>query len=334
MIFFGLIGAAGYIAPRHMQAIKDTGNNLRVAMDTFDSVGILDSYFPEAKFFKEFECFESYIKHTASSNKYLDFISICSPNYLHNSHISFALNNQINAICEKPLVINPWSIDELETLEKESGKNIYNVLQLRVHPSIIDLKNKVQQGPKDKIYDIDLTYLTSRGMWYYETWKSDNNKSGGIATNIGVHFFDMLSWIFGDVKKNDCHIYQIDKAAGYLEFERARVRWFLSINPAMLPQSLSGKGVRTFRSIKIDGKEFEFSEGFTDLHTLVYKDILSGKGYRVSDARKAIEIVFSLRHATPKGITEDSHPFCNKALETPLLESHEHLVEQYIKKLF
>ena len=333
MKFFGLVGAAGYIAPRHMKAIKETGNSLLVALDVFDSVGILDSYFPEARFFKQFEFFESDIQVRKSQDNYLNYLSICSPNHLHDSHIRFALNNQINVICEKPLVINPWSIDELEALSRESERKIYSILQLRVHPSIIALKKKVANGPRDKIYDIDLTYLTSRGMWYYKTWKSDDSKSGGIATNIGVHFFDMLSWIFGDVKRNDCHIYDLDKAAGYLEFENARVRWFLSINPEMLPTDFVSKGLRTFRSIKIDGEEFEFSEGFTDLHTLVYKDILDNKGYTITDARKAIEIVFALRHSKVKGITEDSHPLCHKAVNTPLSNSYQNRVKKYMEKL-
>ncbi|WP_116963004.1 Gfo/Idh/MocA family oxidoreductase [Fastidiosibacter lacustris] len=330
---FALIGAAGYIAPRHMKAIKDTDNELVVAMDTFDSVGILDSYFPQADFFKEFERFERNVQLRKGGNKRVDFVSICSPNYLHDSHIRFALNNGAHAISEKPLVLNPWVLENLESLEKETGKNVYNILQLRLHPSIIALREKVLHGPKDKVYNIDLTYLTSRGTWYYSTWKADQNKSGGIATNIGVHFFDMLAWIFGDVKRNDSHLDEIDKAAGYLEFERARVRWFLSINPEMLPQQALSKGVRTFRSIKIDGEEFEFSDGFTDLHTVVYRDILDGNGYRVSHAKTAIEIVFSLRHKTPKGITKDSHPFCQKAIQTPFLGFSKDMIGKYLEKL-
>ena len=332
MKHFALIGAAGYIAPRHMKAIKDTNNDLVVAMDTFDSVGIIDSHFPQADFFKEFERFERNVQLRKYQGQPLDFVSICSPNYLHDSHIRFALNNGIHAISEKPLVLNPWVLEGLESLEKEMGKNVYNILQLRVHPSIIALREKILNGPKDKVYDVDLTYLTSRGTWYYTTWKAEESKSGGIATNIGVHFFDMLSWIFGDLKRNDCHLYEVDKAAGYLEFERARVRWFLSINPEMLPQEALDKGMRTFRSIKIDGDEFEFSEGFTDLHTLVYRDILNSKGYRVSDAKTAIEIVFALRHKTALGITPNSHPFCQKALKTPFLGFSKPLIDQYMEK--
>jgi UDP-N-acetyl-2-amino-2-deoxyglucuronate dehydrogenase len=302
-------------------------------MDTFDSVGIMDSYFPEADFFKEFERFERNVQLRSQNGNNLDYVSICSPNYLHDSHIRFALNNGIDAISEKPLVLNPWTLDALVEQEKVTGRNVYNILQLRVHPSIIALRNKILNGPKDKVYDVDLTYLTSRGTWYYTTWKADESKSGGIATNIGVHFFDMLSWIFGDVKINESHIYELDKAAGYLEFERARVRWFLSINPDMLPDNAIKNGQRTYRSITIDGEELEFSGGFTDLHSMVYQDILAGKGYRVSDAKSAIEIVFALRHMTPKGKTQNSHEYCNKAIKSPFLSFSKGLERKYIKKL-
>lgn len=228
---FALIGAAGYIAPRHMKAIKETGNHLVAAMDTNDSVGVIDSHFPEADFFVEFERFERHIsKLRYEQNFTLDYVSICTPNYLHDSHIRFALRHEADAICEKPLVLNPWNIDALQAEEKRSGHKIHNILQLRVHPSIIALKNKIAQGPKDKMYEVDLTYLTSRGNWYYTSWKGDANKSGGIATNIGVHFYDMLSWIFGDIQENTVHVHTHDRAAGYLGFKQARVRWFLSIN--------------------------------------------------------------------------------------------------------
>lgn len=312
---FALIGAAGYVAPRHMKAIKDTNNNLIAALDINDSVGIIDSHFPEADFFTEFERFDRHIsKLKYEKNVPLDYVSICTPNYLHDAHIRFALRQGADAICEKPLVMNPWNIDSLANVEKETGKKIYNILQLRVHPSIIALKKKIENGPKDKVYDVDLTYLTSRGHWYYTSWKGDVEKSGGIATNIGVHFYDMLSWIFGEVKENITHIGTHDRAAGYLEFEQARVRWFLSINYDVLPDAIKAKGQRTYRSITIEGEELEFSGGFTDLHTLSYQDILTGKGYGLEAPRQAIEIVHNIRHATPIGAKGDYHPFVNKEL--------------------
>lgn len=329
---FALIGAAGYIAPRHMKAIKDTGNNLSVAMDTFDSVGIIDSYFPNADFFKEFERLERHVDKLQHSADKLDYVSICSPNYLHDSHIRFALRNGAHAISEKPLVLNPWTLDSLVKSEQETGYHVYNILQLRVHPTIIALRDKIKNGPKDKVYDVDLTYLTSRGTWYYTTWKANTDKSGGIATNIGVHFFDMLGWIFGDIKDNKVHISECDKAAGYLEFAQARVRWFLSINADMLPDEVVAKGQRTYRSITIDGEELEFSEGFTDLHTLTYQGILNGEGYRVNDARQAIEIVFKVRHAQPLGLVGDYHPFCRKALATPFKGFSKDRVADYLAK--
>lgn len=312
---FALIGASGYIAPRHMKAIKDTGNHLVAALDRFDSVGIIDSYFPNADFFVEFERFDRHISKLQFDKKlHLDYVSICTPNYLHDSHIRFGLRQGADVICEKPLVLNPWNIDALKDVEKDTGKKIYNILQLRVHPSIIALKQKIENGPKDKIYDVDLTYLTSRGNWYYTSWKGDNTKSGGIATNIGVHFYDMLSWIFGDVKENIIHVHTHDRAAGYLQLERARVRWFLSINEDVLPQEIKEKGQRTYRSITIEGEELEFSGGFTELHTRSYEHILSGKGYGIEDARQAIEIVHDIRNSTPVGLKGEYHPFAKSPL--------------------
>lgn len=312
---FALIGAAGYIAPRHMNAIKETNNNLVAALDKNDSVGIIDSYFPNADFFTEFERFDRHIsKLKFEKNIPVDYVSICTPNYLHDAHIRFALRQGADAICEKPLVLNPWNIDTLAKIEKESDNKIYNILQLRLHPSIIALKEKIDNGPEDKIYDIDLTYLTSRGHWYYTSWKGDSAKSGGVATNIGVHFFDMLSWIFGDLKQNIVHINTHDRSAGYLEFERARVRWFLSINFDVLPDEIKAKGQRTYRSITVEGKELEFSGGFTDLHTHAYRDILAGKGYGINAPRQAIEVVHAIRKATPIGIKGDYHPFAKKPL--------------------
>lgn len=312
---FALIGASGYVAPKHLKAIKDTNNNLLVALDKFDSVGIIDSYFPKADFFVEFERFDRHIeKLKYDKNTVLDYISICTPNYLHDSHIRTALRRGADAICEKPLVLNPWNIDSLAQMEKETGKKVYNILQLRVHQSIIDLKDKIAKAPKDKIFDVDLTYLTSRGNWYYTSWKGSESKSGGIASNIGVHFFDMLSWIFGDLKENIVHIHEHDRAAGYLEFDKARVRWFLAINEDVLPDNVKEKGQRTYRSITIEGEELEFSGGFTDLHTRVYEDILSGNGYGLEDARQAIEIVHDIRNSNPVGLKGEYHPFAMKKL--------------------
>lgn len=307
---FALIGAAGYIAPRHMKAIRETNNNLLAAFDKNDSVGVIDSYFPNADFFVEFERFDRHIeKLKYEQDLFLDYVSICSPNYLHDAHIRFALRSGADAICEKPLVLNPWNVDKLRHVEEKTGKKIYNVLQLRVHPSIIALKEKVHKAQGRDKYEVDLTYLTSRGHWYHTSWKGDKSKSGGIATNIGVHFYDMLSWIFGEVQENIVHVHEDDRAAGYLEFENARVRWFLSINSKYLPQDMKEKGQTTFRSITIDSEELEFSGGFTDLHTLVYKDILSGGGYGLEDARTAIEIVQNIRNMEPVGLKGDYHPF-------------------------
>lgn len=310
---FALIGAAGYIAPRHMKAIKGTNNNLLAAYDKGDSVGVIDSYFPNADFFVEFERFDRHIEKLKYENDtYLDYVSICSPNYLHDAHIRFALRSGADAICEKPLVLNPWNIDKLQKVEEKTGKKVYNILQLRVHPSIIALREKVAKASKDTKFEVDLTYLTSRGHWYYTSWKGDVNKSGGIATNIGVHFYDMLSWIFGDVQENIVHVHEKDRAAGYLEFENARVRWFLSINAQYLPKEIKEKGQTTYRSITINGEELEFSGGFTDLHTMVYKDILEGKGYGLNAARTAINIVHDIRAARPIGPRGEYHLFVKK----------------------
>ena len=313
---FALIGASGYIAPRHLKAIKDTDNNLLAALDRFDSVGIMDSYFPKADFFVEPERFDRHLeKLKYDKNIELDYISICTPNYLHDSHIRMALRRGSDAICEKPLVLNPWNLDALSKMEQESGQRVWNILQLRLHKSIIELKKKVDAAPKDKVFDIDLTYLTSRGNWYFTSWKGDVTKSGGIATNIGVHFYDMLSWIFGDVKENIVHLHTHDRASGFLEFDRARVRWFLSINYNVLPKEIQIKGQRTFRSIKIEGEELEFSEGFTDLHTEIYKGIIDGKGFSLEDSRNAIEIVHDIRNSSPIGLKGEYHPLASKKIE-------------------
>jgi UDP-N-acetyl-2-amino-2-deoxyglucuronate dehydrogenase len=280
---FGIIGVAGYIAVKHLHAIKETGNNLLASLDKFDSVGRIDNYFPESDFFVEFERFDRHFDKLKRTGTKIDYVSICSPNYLHDSHIRFALRHQAEAICEKPIVLNPWNIDALQEIENETGHKIYTVLQLRLHPKIVELHDKIKNGPKDKMYDVDLSYITSRGNWYSISWKGDIQKSGGVATNIGIHFFDMLSWIFGKEKQNIVHLSQPNKTAGYLELENARVRWFLSIDYNDIPCSVRSSGKRTYRSIKVDGDEFEFSEGFTDLHTETYREILAGK---VSDSGK------------------------------------------------
>jgi len=311
---FALIGAAGYIAPRHLKAIKDTGNNLVAALDPFDSVGIMDSYFPMSDFFTEFERFDRHIEKIKRNGTELDYVSICTPNYLHDAHMRFGLNRGADVICEKPIVLNPWNLEALQDKEKETEKSIFNILQLRLHQSVIDLKKKIESGPKDKIYDIDLAYLTSRGHWYYTSWKGDVKKSGGIATNIGVHFFDMLGWIFGEVKKNVVHLHTHDRAAGYLEFEKARVRYFLSINYDTIPKDVRAKGYRTYRAITIGDDTFEFSGGFTELHTKSYEHILSGKGFGLEDSKQAINIVHDIRHLKPIGLKGDYHPFAKLPL--------------------
>ena len=310
---FALIGAAGFIAVRHMQAIKETGNRLLACLDKFDSVGIIDSYFPDAAFFTEFERFDRHIdKLRRNRNEHIDYVSICTPNYLHDSHIRFALKQGAIAICEKPLVLNPWNIDALEIFQNEVGGKIYNILQLRLHESIIKLKQKIESGPADKIYDIDLSYFTARGNWYFSSWKADINKSGGVATNIGVHFFDMLIWIFGSVKKSTVHISDEKKAAGYLELEKARIRWFLSIDIEDIPLEVREKGQRTFRSITLQGEEIEFSGGFTNLHTKSYEKILEGEGFGIDAVRPSIQTVYDIRNAVPVGLTGDYHPLLKK----------------------
>ena len=276
---FALIGAAGYIAPRHFKAIKDTKNILIAALDKFDSVGIMDSYFPQADFFTEFERFDRHIEKLKRNGTHLDYVSICTPNYLHDSHIRMALRRGADAICEKPIVLNPWNIDALADIQEESGHRIYTILQLRLHPSIKALKEKVENSQKDQKFDVDLTYITSRGGWYHVSWKGDPSKSGGITTNVGIHFFDMLNWIFGDVQQNDIYVREASKASGYLEFENARVRWFLSTDENDLPEEMIEKGQRTYRSILIDKEEIEFSGGFTELHTESYEEILKGNGF-------------------------------------------------------
>jgi len=297
---FALIGAAGYIAPRHMRAIKDTHNQLIAALDPFDSVGIIDGFFPDAQFFTEPERFDRHLdKLRRKGTGKVDYVSICSPNYLHDAHIRMALRNDAHAICEKPLVLNPWNIDALQEIEKESEKKIYTILQLRHHPAIIKLKEKIEQESRsDKKYDIELQYITSRGAWYHHSWKGNIEKSGGVATNIGIHFFDMLTWIFGDCQQNLVHESTHDHAIGRLELQRANVNWLLSINRNHLPEEAWSKGLTTYRNITVDGEEIEFSGGFTDLHTTSYQHILNGTGFGIEESRKSIQIVHEIRKST------------------------------------
>lgn len=298
---FALIGASGYVAPKHMKAIKETGNNLVAALDKSDSVGILDSYSYNVAFFTEFERFDRHaekLKRLGKSQR-LHYVSICSPNYLHDAHIRFALRIGADAVCEKPLVLNPWNLDALAEFEKESGRKIYNVLQLRVHPAIIALKEKVKKTSKTKKHDIVLTYITSRGNWYFVSWKGDIERSGGIATNIGIHFFDMLIWIFGAVKRNEVHHADEKKTSGFLELEKANVRWFLSVDKNDLPEAVKAEAKPTYRSITVDEEEIEFSGGFEDLHTIVYRHILEGRGFGIDDARPSINLTHEIRNAKP-----------------------------------
>lgn len=308
---FALIGAAGYIAPRHLKAIKETNSNLVAALDPADSVGILDSYFPEARFFTEFERFDRHIDKLRRKEdpEKIDYVSICSPNYLHDAHVRFAFRSGANAICEKPLVLNPWNLDGLSEIADQTGRKVHTILQLRLHPSLIQLKEKIKSTPSKHKYEVDLTYITSRGKWYFVSWKGDESKSGGIATNIGVHFFDMLHWLFGELQQSDVHIYEQKKASGYLEYENARVRWFLSADATDLPRECVEQNQRTYRSITVSNEEIEFSSGFTDLHTLSYQEILNGNGFEVEEARTAIETVHRIRNTKPIINSPYLHPF-------------------------
>lgn len=314
---FGLIGAAGFVAPRHMDAVKKTGNRILAAVDPNDSVGVIDSYFPDAHFFVEFERFDRYIDklYRQNGSRQIDYISICSPNYLHDAHVRFALRSGADAICEKPLVLNPWNVEGLQQMEKETGRKVNTILQLRLHPAVLALREEVQ-GQTNKKHDVDVTYITSRGRWYQMSWKGDERKSGGIATNIGVHFFDMLHFVFGSPQENRVHFHSATRAAGYLEFQRARVRWFLSLESEDLPENVAEQGVRTYRSIKVDGSEFECSSGFADLHQRSYEEILRGGGFGLEDSRVAIEIVSDIRNAGPSGLRDDSHPFVYRLRES------------------
>ena len=313
MSSFGLVGASGYIAPRHLKAIKETGNELVAAMDPNDCAGIMDSFFPKSAFFTEIERFDRHLGKIRKKGEGIDYFTVCSPNYLHDAHIRFGLRQHSHVICEKPLVLNPWNVEALEDAEKEYGKKIFNILQLRHHPTILSLKKKYE-SVGDKKIDIDLTYITSRGTWYYASWKGNEKKSGGVATNIGIHFFDMLLWIFGKVQENKVVISSHDRASGFLELEKARVRWFLSINPETLPKDAIAEGKRTFRSIQSEGEEWEFSGGFEDLHTKSYTSLLDGDGFGLGDALPSIDLVHQIRVLEPTGPKGDYHPLAKLPL--------------------
>jgi len=314
---FALIGAAGYIAPRHLKAIKETGNRLVAATDPHDSVGVLDQFFPDVSFFSEFERFDRHLEkeRRINSDYKADYISICSPNYLHDAHIRFALRIGADAICEKPLVINPWNLDALEEIENETDKKIYTVLQLRVHESLIKLRKQIINSPAKSKHDVVLTYITSRGLWYHYSWKGNIEKSGGVATNIGVHFFDLLYWLFGKEQYSEVHLSQPEKMSGFLELKNANVSWYLSTDRNDLPDNHITNGKSTFRSISIDGKEIDFTHGFENLHTQVYNEILNGNGYGISDARESIKMVHNIRTMKISEKPDNLHPFAKKLLQ-------------------
>jgi len=311
---FAITGVAGYIAPRHLQAIKDTGNQLVAASDPNDSVGILDKYFPDVSFFTEFERFDRHLEklRREGSNHKVDYLTICSPNNLHDAHIRLALRVGAHAICEKPLVLNPWNLDALRELENESSARVFTVLQLRVHPALIELKEKLVKEKSKQKHEVILSYITSRGLWYYYSWKGIQEKSGGIATNIGIHFFDLLMWLFGDAQSSVLHLKEDKRMSGFMELKNANVKWFLSTDRYDLPEETSQKGATTFRSITVDGNEIQFSEGFTDLHTRVYEETLKGNGFGIEDARPSITFVQKLRSMAAGGSTENLHPFTLK----------------------
>lgn len=311
---FAITGVAGYIAPRHLQAIKDTGNQLVAAIDPHDAVGILDKYFEDVRFFTEFERFDRHIEklRRQGQDKKVHYVTICSPNYLHDAHARFALRIGADVICEKPVVLNPWNIDALEELEQESGKKIYTILQLRAHPSLIALKEKLKKETQNKKKEIQLTYITSRGLWYLVSWKGNLERSGGLVTNIGIHLFDLLIWLFGKVEHSEVHISTPTKTAGYLELVNAKVKWFLSIDKNDLPDESRKNNKTVFRSITIDGQEMEFSEGFADLHTIVYRETLAGRGFGLEDARPSITLAHDIRNAKTIGPNQNSHQLVKK----------------------
>lgn len=309
-----MTGVAGYIAPRHLKAIKETGNRLLAACDPHDSVGLLDSYFDDCKFFTEFERFDRHIEKLKrmGDDERIHHVTVCSPNYLHDAHVRFALRVGADAICEKPVVLNPWNIDALQELEQESGKRVYTILQLRVHPSLVALREKIQRERAAHKHEIVLTYITSRGAWYLVSWKGQEERSGGLATNIGIHFFDLLIWLFGKVQRSQVHLATPKRACGHLELQNANVKWYLSIEQDDLPYEIKQKKQRTYRSITIDGQEIEFSEGFTDLHTVVYRETLAGRGFGLEDARPSVILAHDIRDAKPTGLGVSSHPVALK----------------------
>jgi UDP-N-acetyl-2-amino-2-deoxyglucuronate dehydrogenase len=311
---FALIGASGYVAPKHLKAIQDNKGDLVSAYDPFDSAGVLDQFFPQADFFTKFERFDRHIDKLRRLGKAIDYLSVCSPNYLHDAHCRFALKNSADVICEKPLVLNPWNIDGLRHLEDETGQKVYSILQLRLHPAIVALKKQIEESTKEELYEIDLTYITARGKWYYASWKGDNEKSGGIATNIGIHFFDMLTWIFGEIEKSIVHLHRHDRASGVLLFKNARVKWFLSINEDTLPNEMKKAGQSTYRHLTIDGQSIDFTEGFDNLHSKSYEAILNGNGFAIDDAIPAIQIVHNIRNAKLTPLKGEYHPFAKKPL--------------------
>jgi UDP-N-acetyl-2-amino-2-deoxyglucuronate dehydrogenase len=313
---FALIGAAGYIVPRHLAAVRDTGHQVVAALDPNDSVGIIDSFFPDAHFFTEFERFDRHVdklRRAGDANR-IDYFSICSPNYLHDSHMRFALRSGADAICEKPLVLNPWNLDGLAEVERDTGQRINTILQLRLHPAIIALRDRIAATPDDRKFEVELNYVTSRGRWYHQSWKGDERKSGGIATNIGVHFFDMLYFLFGELQDNRVHLSSPTRAGGYLEYARARVRWFLSLDVNDVPDAERERGQRTFRSITVNGDEIEFSGGFTDLHTRSYEEILAGRGFGLEASRCAVSAVSAIRNLPLSPLTVDVHPAVRNAM--------------------
>ena len=309
---FVLLGAAGFVAPRHMRAIRDTGNELAAAMDPNDSVGVLDSHFPNAAFFTTFEELSAFVQQQADLELPVDYYSVCSPNHLHEAHVTAGLHAGCNVICEKPLVLTVEAVDRLVALEANSPGSASTLLQLRLHPTIIGFRNEMRKATGDTKTEVDLTYITSRGNWFLKSWKGQEDKSGGIAANIGIHFFDMLCWVFGPVQEVRLHSMTPMKAAGYLEFANARVRWFLSIDRSDLPPAATDAGKTTFRNVTIDSQDLEFSDGFVDLHTQSYAHILDGGGYPVSEARQAIEIVETMRHMDVMTGGSDRHPFLGR----------------------
>jgi UDP-N-acetyl-2-amino-2-deoxyglucuronate dehydrogenase len=309
---FLLIGAAGYIAPKHMKAIKDTENVLIAALDKFDSVGIIDSYFPNADFFTEFERFDRHVEKLKRNGSTIDFVSVCSPNYLHDAHIRFGLRHGADVICEKPLVLNPWNVDALQEIQNETGRKVNTILQLRLHENVIALKKKIDEAPAAQIFEVEMTYITARGNWYHSSWKGDVTKSGGVATNIGIHFFDMLQWVFGDVEENYVHLHQNNKAAGFIQFKKANVKWFLSIDENDLPMEARLKNQRTFRSTFIDEETFDFNDGFSELHTRSYQEIINNNGFSLEETRKAVVIAHDIRNKNIEITKGDIHPFLKK----------------------